>query len=121
MTAHNQQISMISGDTHTVRFVCTKPDGSPFPLADGSPVMTVARSLGPNATVVLQKIGTFDQITMSGQTYYRANFVLAPADTVSVEPRQYMHQCEARMPGGAVYTFADGPFLLGASMPFGGA
>lgn len=118
MTAKNQTVEMTAGDTHTVRFICTKPDGSPVNLTGGLAVMAVARNLHMlEADAVLVKSGPVDTVIVNGQTYWRANFPLVPADTVDLEPRAYMHQAEVRMSDGRVYTVAQGPFILGPSLP----
>lgn len=117
MTAKNQNFSLTAGDSRTLRFVCTRPDGTPIDLTGGTARWWAGKHLRARADdVLITKTGTVDSVQIAGVNYWRANIDLVPADTQNLDVRSYSHQCEVTTAEGKVYTVAEGSLFLGPSM-----
>ena len=118
MTAENQHIEIHAGDSKTVLFNVTKPDGSAINMAGGLPIMTVARTMdAPDADKVFLVQGVWETYTANAQTYYRAKFELVPTHTAALQPDTFVHMCRAYFSNVKVQTFASGRFTILASLP----
>ena len=121
MTALNQNLSMVRGDTRTIRIRVTDKAGAPINLSGATARWWMGTSADRTKPVHVRKATGGQGLTIEteaegGVTYYALVIVLAPADTAEVPPGTWFHEAEVTDASNNVGTVTQGSFTLRADL-----
>lgn len=110
-----QNVTLPQGDTLTILFNVSNPDGSATNLT-GATIRWWLGEAPPTGVAYSKKDnGATGGVSLTGTAGQFAVSVLE-ADTLNLPPKTYYHEAEVRLTDGTVATVASGQFTVSATL-----
>lgn len=110
-----QNVSLPQGDTLTILFNVSNPDGAATDLT-GATIRWWMGATPPTSNVHVMKDNQATGGVATTGTAGQFAVSISEADTLTVSPGTYYHEAEVRLTDGTVATVASGQFTITATL-----
>jgi hypothetical protein len=107
------KIDLYAGDNKTYRVLLRDRDVNPIDVTGGIGVLTVKKYKTDTSAVIQKRTDTAGEGELGSADIGEMFFYLVPADTESLETRQYVFDVQFKAASGNVYTTMEGTLNLG--------